>query len=78
LRLRNDGKIRIESADLDLEVEFQVDEEACLDGKLDLAKAAINRLGVLDSGGFEIFLHCDAPPGSGLGLRQRSWSHLSD
>ena len=67
LRLRNDGKIRIESADLDLEVEFKAGEEVCLDGKLDLAKAAINRLGVLDSGGFEIFLHCDAPPGSGLG-----------
>jgi len=67
LRPRNDGKIRIESADLDLEVEFNVNDEVHLDGKLDLAKAAIKRLRALEYGGFEIFLHCDAPPGSGLG-----------
>jgi D-glycero-alpha-D-manno-heptose-7-phosphate kinase len=67
LRPRNDGRIRIESADLDLEVEFNVNDEVQLDGKLDLAKAAIKRLRALESGGFEIFLHCDAPPGSGLG-----------
>ncbi len=67
LRPRDDGKIRIESADLDLEVEFNANDEVHLDGKLDLAKAAIQRLRALDSSGFEIFLHCDAPPGSGLG-----------
>ena len=67
LRPRGDGRIRIEPADLDLEVEFKANEEVRLDGKLDLAKAAVKRLRALDSLGFEIFLHCDAPPGSGLG-----------
>ena len=42
-------------------------KQLSMDGKLDLAKAVINRLGALDSEGFDIFLHTDAPPGSGLG-----------
>jgi D-glycero-alpha-D-manno-heptose-7-phosphate kinase len=37
------------------------------DGQLDLAKAAILRLGAKNSHGFDVFLHTDAPPGSGLG-----------
>lgn len=67
LRSRGDGRIKIESADLDLEIEFRVDDEIHFDGSLDLAKAAIKRLLAIESRGFEIFLHCDAPPGSGLG-----------
>jgi D-glycero-alpha-D-manno-heptose-7-phosphate kinase len=67
LKPRTDRRIRIESADLDPEVGFNVDETVPLDGKLDLATAVIKRLGALDSEGFDIFLHCDAPPGSGLG-----------
>lgn len=67
LRPRQDKRIGIESADLGLNVEFSVTEELKMDGQLDLAKAAIKRLGALDSQGFNIFLHSDAPPGSGLG-----------
>lgn len=67
LEPRSDNWIRIESADLDLEVSFSANEEIQLDGKLDLVKAAIKRLGALNSNGFEIFLHSDSPPGSGLG-----------
>jgi D-glycero-alpha-D-manno-heptose-7-phosphate kinase len=63
----NDHKIRIESADLGLQVEFDEDEDVQFDGKLDLAKAVIRRLGGPNSSGFEIFLQTDAPPGSGLG-----------
>ena len=37
------------------------------DGKLDLVKAAIARFLDRDSGGFDLFLHSNAPPGSGLG-----------
>ena len=37
------------------------------DGQLDLVKAAIVRLGAKNSHGFDVFLHSDAPPGSGLG-----------
>lgn len=64
---RQDRRIGIESADLNLQVEFGVDDELRMDGTLDLAKAAIKRLGALNSHGFDIFLHSDAPPGSGLG-----------
>ena len=37
------------------------------DGKLDLAKAAIRRFAGADSRGFDLLLHSNAPPGSGLG-----------
>ncbi len=67
LRPRQDRRIGIESADLNLQVEFGVEDELQMDGTLDLAKAAIKRLGALNSHGFDIFLQSDAPPGSGLG-----------
>ena len=37
------------------------------DGQMDLAKAAIKRLAGEHTGGYDLFLHTDAPPGSGLG-----------
>jgi len=42
-------------------------EELRLDGRLDLVKATILRFQAQDSKGFDVFLHSDAPPGSGLG-----------
>jgi D-glycero-alpha-D-manno-heptose-7-phosphate kinase len=44
-----------------------VECELELDGQLDLVKATIKRLQAQNSKGFEVFLHSDAPPGSGLG-----------
>jgi D-glycero-alpha-D-manno-heptose-7-phosphate kinase len=67
LRSRQDGTVRLASADFDLLLEYTAQSEMLLDGQLDLVKAVINRSGIRDSGGFEIFLHSDAPPGSGLG-----------
>jgi D-glycero-alpha-D-manno-heptose-7-phosphate kinase len=67
LRPRTDGITRIASADLGIEVEFNAREEVCLDGKMDLAKAVIRRLDSLNQEGCDIFLHSEAPPGSGLG-----------
>jgi D-glycero-alpha-D-manno-heptose-7-phosphate kinase len=67
LQPREDDTIKIESVDLNLEVEFNSHEEPDLDGNLDLAKTALKRLGALRSTGFDIFLHSDVPPGSGLG-----------
>ncbi len=60
---------------------YDLDQPLVYDGKLDLVKAAIRRLTVqsnhsktepdhpnnLQGRGFELFLHTDAPPGSGLG-----------
>jgi len=38
------------------------------DGKLDLVKAAIRNLSGQDSVRFDLFLHSDVPPGTGLGF----------
>jgi D-glycero-alpha-D-manno-heptose-7-phosphate kinase len=61
---RNDANISIESVDFGLSVNFGVEEELIFDGRLDLAKAAIRKMG---RGGYDLFLHSNAPPGSGLG-----------
>jgi D-glycero-alpha-D-manno-heptose-7-phosphate kinase len=67
LRPRNDANIKLESADLGIRLDFTVDSKMELNGELDLVKAAIKRLNANNSHGFDVFLHCDAPPGSGLG-----------
>jgi len=64
---RQDGRIRLASADFNLLLDYTTQSEMRPDGQLDLVKAVINRFGAKDSAGFEIFLHSDAPPGSGLG-----------
>ena len=64
-RLRDDPHIRIESADYDVTVEAPDADHLVYDGRLDLATAAIRRLNVRS--GLELFLRCDAPPGSGTG-----------
>lgn len=65
LRPREDDKIGVTSLDYDTVAEFRKDEEFVFDGKLDLVKAAIGSFKAPT--GFDLFLHCDAPPGSGLG-----------
>jgi D-glycero-alpha-D-manno-heptose-7-phosphate kinase len=67
LRPRRDRQVRIESADFGVSVNYQVDEAPIFDGRLDLVKAAIRRLGDPSAAGYDIFLHSNAPPGSGLG-----------
>jgi D-glycero-alpha-D-manno-heptose-7-phosphate kinase len=64
---RDNGHIRIESLDFGLTVECDLQVELAYDGKLDMAKAAIRNLGGQSSSGFDLFLHTDVPPGSGLG-----------
>ena len=68
LESRDDGQIRIESVDYGMSLDFSASERPVLDGKLDLVKAVINRLsGKCESGGYDLVLHSNAPPGSGLG-----------
>ena len=57
--------MRIRSLDFGYSVKYFVDEEPTYDGVLDLAKAAIRRMG--SDLGFELDVHTEAPPGSGLG-----------
>ncbi len=67
LKPRDDDQIQIESIDVGISLSYTVDSEMAFDGQLDLAKGVILRLGAKNSHGFDVFLHSDAPPGSGLG-----------
>jgi D-glycero-alpha-D-manno-heptose-7-phosphate kinase len=64
---RADDNIRVQSVDYGVTASFAAHEPLVFDGKLDLAKAAIRRFAGRDSRGFDLFLHSNAPPGSGLG-----------
>jgi D-glycero-alpha-D-manno-heptose-7-phosphate kinase len=63
---RNDGQIRIESLDFGITETYSAQDRLVLDGNLDLVKAAITKM-AHRSTGFDLFLHSDAPPGTGLG-----------
>ncbi len=64
---RADDSVQIESYDYGMSATFAVHEPLVFDGKLDLAKAAIRRFAGRDTRGFDLMLHSNAPPGSGLG-----------
>src|SRR6059058_4506115 len=66
-RPRADGQICVDSLDFGLSVTYGAEDRLVYDGKLDLVKAAILKMGGRDTRGFDLFLHSDAPPGSGLG-----------
>jgi D-glycero-alpha-D-manno-heptose-7-phosphate kinase len=67
LRTRADGRIGIESVDFGMSLDFPVTDDPIFDGKLDLVKAAIRRIGKGQVDGYDLLLHSNAPPGSGLG-----------
>jgi D-glycero-alpha-D-manno-heptose-7-phosphate kinase len=68
LRPRQDGRVRLESLDLGLALEYGAEDAVDFDGRLDLVKAAVRRVAQLEEArGMDLFLHTDAPPGSGLG-----------
>lgn len=62
-------RIVVRSLDYDVSLSYSLDEEFVYDGQLDLAKGVIEHFrrehGLEE--GFDVFLHNDAPPGSGLG-----------
>ena len=67
IRPREDNQINIRSIDFKMTVNYTIDGDLPYDGKLDLVKAAIKKLAVGSNTGFDMFLHSDAPPGTGLG-----------
>lgn len=75
LRLSSEPSITMQSLDYDMTVKHSLEEPIPYDGNLDLIKAVINRLHLeqntdmftRDISGIEVFMHSDAPPGSGLG-----------
>jgi D-glycero-alpha-D-manno-heptose-7-phosphate kinase len=62
---RPDEHIQIVSADFDQFLEVRSFRDLEYNGKLDLIKAAVRRLGL--QRGMDIYVRCDAPPGSGTG-----------
>jgi D-glycero-alpha-D-manno-heptose-7-phosphate kinase len=70
LRLCEDRVFRVHSMDYGQSIELALDSAPPFDGNLDLIKACLTRLEVIDGSlesGMELFLETDAPPGSGLG-----------
>lgn len=68
LRVCEEKTITVQSFDYDMMAKYVTDEPLKYDGSLDLVKAVINRLNYHGpQNGFELYIHNDAPPGSGLG-----------
>jgi D-glycero-alpha-D-manno-heptose-7-phosphate kinase len=62
---REDDTISVKSLDYDIVAKYRTDERLFYDGELDLVKAVINNMKAKQ--GLDLFMHSDAPPGSGLG-----------
>jgi D-glycero-alpha-D-manno-heptose-7-phosphate kinase len=68
LRLNDSAQITVQSLDYDIIAKYDLDKPLPYDGRLDLVKAVINRLSPKENTrGINVFMHTDAPPGSGLG-----------
>jgi D-glycero-alpha-D-manno-heptose-7-phosphate kinase len=65
LRPRRDSRLTLSSLDYDIVARYDHPMRMKLDGNLDLIKAAIRALKVRR--GADLWVHSDAPPGSGLG-----------
>ena len=67
LRLRRDTNLTVQSLDYDIVAKYRLEDELSYDGELDLVKAVVKNLNNGSRQGLDFFIHCDAPPGSGLG-----------
>jgi D-glycero-alpha-D-manno-heptose-7-phosphate kinase len=71
LRPRADGRLTIHSLDYDVVADYRMGKKKlAYDGELDIVKAVANHFAAFRKGpphGFDLFIHSDAPPGSGLG-----------
>ena len=74
LSTRDDPTITVSSLDYDVVAKYRTNEQFVYDGELDLVKAVLTNVRdvynsgeLLDAHGIDIFIHSDAPPGSGLG-----------
>jgi D-glycero-alpha-D-manno-heptose-7-phosphate kinase len=65
LRPRRDARVTLASLDYDMSAKYDHPRGMRFDGQLDLLKAAIKALKVRR--GLDLWVHSDAPPGSGLG-----------
>ena len=61
------GLMGLHSLDYQTSVQYELGDDLLFDGRLDLFKACIRRLYPDRKTGFDIQVHTDAPPGSGVG-----------
>lgn len=61
---RPDTELHVHSHDYNVSVRYDINNLS-YDGQLDIVKSVVRNMSV--EGGAELSLHCDAPPGSGLG-----------
>ena len=65
MELRNDNQVYINSLDYDTTIKYDINSEFYNDGQLDLVRAIVSHMQLEQ--GVNIFIHNDAPTGSGLG-----------
>ena len=66
LQPRTDQEIQVESLDVEMFAKYLASQKLDFNGQLDLVKAVLRKFEGWKQG-FSLFLHSDAPPGSGLG-----------
>ena len=64
--LKDKNEIKVVSLDYERTLEYKNEEDLEYNGDLDLVKSVIKNMKTVNKG-IEIYLHSDAPPGSGLG-----------
>ena len=64
--LKDKNEIKVVSLDYEKTLEYKNEEDLEYNGDLDLVKSVIKNMKIVNKG-IEIYLHSDAPPGSGLG-----------
>lgn len=63
----DNGKIEVQSQDYGTVVEYAMDQEFAFDGKLKLVEGVIHHFKASLPHGIKLYVHSDAPPGSGVG-----------
>jgi len=64
--LKDKNEIKVVSLDYERTLEYKNEEDLEYNGDLDLVKSVIKNMKIVNKG-IKIYLHSDAPPGSGLG-----------
>lgn len=64
--VKDKNEVEVNSLDYDMTVKYENEEDLKYNGELDLVKSVLKKMKVMGKG-VRIYLHSDAPPGSGLG-----------
>ncbi len=64
--LEDSNEVQVNSLDYDMTVKYENEEDLKYNGELDLVKSVLKKMKVMGEG-IRVYLHSDAPPGSGLG-----------